>query len=225
VAGGAGDGRGFRNVEVRIPMARSTASSIEDETKAHDGAVWSRIADAETAAPRLGPRDLTQYVRGAPNMHALWYTVRKHKDGVALGLLKILRNYVVIEAMKHFPSLLVKRLVFKWVLGMKLGKGVTISPGCVMDYFFPELTEIGDNTILGLGAVVITHEFLHDRFRLGPVRIGENTMIGAHSMVLAGVTIGSNVQVSAMSFVNQSVPDNAFVRGNPIQIVRMRPNA
>ena len=33
-----------------------------------------------------------------------------------------------------------------------------------MDYFFPELIEIGENSIIGMDTMILTHEFLSDRF-------------------------------------------------------------
>ena len=86
-----------------------------------------------------------------------------------------------------------------------------------MDYFFPELIDIGDNTIVGMDAMILTHEFLHDRWRAGKVTIGKNVMLGAQSLVLAGITIGDNVKVSAMSLVHKSIPEGVFVGGNPLR--------
>ena len=104
-------------------------------------------------------------------------------------------------------------------LGMRLGKNVTIASGVTLDYFFPELIEIGDNTIVGMDTMILAHEFLHDRWRCGKVSIGMNVLLGAQSTVLAGVTIGDNVQIAAMSLVNKSVPAGAFVGGVPLRLL------
>jgi acetyltransferase-like isoleucine patch superfamily enzyme len=155
-------------------------------------------------------------VGGAPNAHRYWYTVRDQRNGIILGPLRIALNYGVIYAAKHCPSLMLKRWLFRW-LGMKLGKNVTIASGVTMDYFFPELIEIGDNTIIGMDTMILTHEFLHDRWRCGKVTIGQNVLVGAQSTILAGVTVGNNAVISAMSLVNRRVPDGAFVGGVPIR--------
>lgn len=165
--------------------------------------------------PRLGKRLFTETVRDAPNAHRRWYTARREMDGALLGPVRIIFNYLTIYACKHLPSLTLKRSIFR-LLGMKLGKNVTIASGVTMDYFFPELIEIGDNTIVGMDAMILTHEFLHDRLRSGSVRIGSGVLIGAQSMLLAGVTIGNGVRISAMSLVHKSVPDQCFVGGNPL---------
>lgn len=164
----------------------------------------------------FGGRRYTEHVEGEPNAHKYWYTVRNQCNGPIFGPLRIVLNYVVIYMAKHCPSLTLKRQLFR-LLGMKLGRNVTIASGATLDYFFPELIDIGDNTIVGMDAMVLTHEFLHDRWRAGQVTIGKNVMLGAQSIVLAGVTIGDNVKVSAMSLVHKSIPGGVFVGGNPVR--------
>jgi acetyltransferase-like isoleucine patch superfamily enzyme len=158
-------------------------------------------------------------VVGGPNAHVHWFTVRNRKNGPILGPLLIMLFYVIVCSMKHLPSLRLKRGICR-LLGMKVGRHVTIASGVTLDYFFPELIEIGDNTILGMDSMVLTHEFLHDRWRSGKVTIGKNVMLGARSMVLAGVSVGDGVKISAMSLVHKSVPAATFVGGVPIATIR-----
>lgn len=51
-----------------------------------------------------------------------------------------------------------------------------------------------------------------------PVRIGRGSWIGARSMILPGVTIGSRVMVAAGSVVTRDVPDDSLVAGNPARV-------
>ena len=177
----------------------------------------------ETAEPvaALSDRTLRDHVGGAPNAHAGWYKARNHLNGPILGPLRILLNYVVIYTCKHLPSLTLKRWIFRR-LGMRLGRNVTIAAGVTLDWFFPELIEIGDNSIIGMDSMLLTHEFLHDRFRSGPVRIGANCLVGAQSTILAGVTIGDGTIISAMSLVHRGTPEGAFVGGVPIRMLRRK---
>jgi len=170
-------------------------------------------------ASRLLERHYDEHVAGGPNAHAYWYTVRNSKNGPILGPILIAFFYVVIYSMRHVPSLSLKRGICR-LLGMKLGNNVTIASGVVFDYFFPELIEIDDNTILGMDAMILTHEFLHDRWRSGKVTIGKNVMVGARSTVLAGVSIGDGVRISAMSLVHKGVLQHAFVGGVPIAVIK-----
>ena len=173
----------------------------------------------QRCSPQLTARIYDEFVIGGPNAHQYWYRARNHLNGSIFGPLRIMFNYVVLEVCKHLPSLSLKR----WVLGqlgMKLGHNVTIASGVTLDYFFPELIEIGDNTIVGMNTMILTHEFLPDRFRKGRVRIGCGCMIGAQSTLLAGVDISEFTTVCAMSLVHKGTPIKAFVAGVPIQIIK-----
>jgi heptaprenylglycerol acetyltransferase len=168
--------------------------------------------------PGLARRKYEEHITGGPNAHAYWYRARNRIDGPIVGPLRIVINYVLIHLAKHLPSLVLKRVLYR-ILGMRLGKNVTIASGVTLDYFFPELIEIGPNTIVGMNAMLLTHEFLHDRLRTGRVTIGGNCLVGANSTILSGVTLGGGVTVSAMSLVHKSVPAGAFVGGVPIRIL------
>lgn len=52
-----------------------------------------------------------------------------------------------------------------------------------------------------------------------PIRIGANVWIGFDSIVLPGVTIGSNSIVGARSVVREDVPVNTKVAGNPARVI------
>lgn len=54
----------------------------------------------------------------------------------------------------------------------------------------------------------------------GCVRVGENTLIGAGSVVLPRIRIGSNVVVGAGSVVTRDIPDSVVAFGNPAKIVK-----
>lgn len=53
-----------------------------------------------------------------------------------------------------------------------------------------------------------------------PVLIKNNAFIGAHSIILKGVTIGENSIIGAGSVVTKSVPDNQIWGGNPAKFIR-----
>ncbi|AXY01089.1 sugar O-acetyltransferase [Vibrio alfacsensis] len=53
-----------------------------------------------------------------------------------------------------------------------------------------------------------------------PVRIGDNVWIGAHSVVLPGVTIGENSVIGAGSIVTKDIPANVVAVGNPCRVMR-----
>jgi acetyltransferase-like isoleucine patch superfamily enzyme len=175
-----------------------------------------------TAVPALLDRVYEERMMGGPNAHAAWWKARHHLEGPLLGPLRLMLNYVVISLLKHAPSLVLKRCILR-ALGMRLGRGVTIASGVMFDYFFPELIEIGEYTIIGMDAMILTHEFLSDRLRLGRVRIGGRCLVGARSTVLAGVQLGPGTVIAAMSLVNKGTPQGALAGGVPIRLLERHP--
>ncbi|MCX8202390.1 MAG: acyltransferase [Candidatus Micrarchaeota archaeon] len=128
----------------------------------------------------------------------------------------LIYNFILIYIAKYMPSLRLKRILYA-MTGMKIGKDAAIGLGVTFDIFFPELIEIGDNTIIGFNSTILTHEFLQEELRVGRVKIGKNVMIGANTTVLPGVEIMDNARISAMSLVNRDVKKNEFVGGVPIR--------
>ena len=54
----------------------------------------------------------------------------------------------------------------------------------------------------------------------GKVVLKKNCRIGAHSVVMPGITIGENSIIGAFSLVNQDIPDNVLAHGIPARIIR-----
>lgn len=54
----------------------------------------------------------------------------------------------------------------------------------------------------------------------GKVILKKNCMIGSHSVIMPGVTIGENSIIGAFSFVNKSIPSNVIAAGVPAKIIR-----
>jgi acetyltransferase-like isoleucine patch superfamily enzyme len=54
----------------------------------------------------------------------------------------------------------------------------------------------------------------------GPVTIGDDCWIGADSIIMPNVTLGSFCVVASNSFVNKSFPDFSLVGGTPAKLIR-----
>jgi acetyltransferase-like isoleucine patch superfamily enzyme len=135
--------------------------------------------------------------------------------------LKTTVNFCVLWLARFLPSVSFKNIIYR-LLGVVVGKDSAIALGVMLDIFHPELIKIGDNSIIGYNTVILTHEFLTDRYRIGSVEIGNNVMIGANCTVLPGVKIGDGAIISAMSLVNRDVPPHAYAQGIPIRISMKR---
>jgi acetyltransferase-like isoleucine patch superfamily enzyme len=127
-----------------------------------------------------------------------------------------------------------------------LGKKSIVEDFCVINNGVGDVI-IGDNTVIGLGNVII-----------GPVHIGNNTMlaqnivisglnhgyedpeispsmqgvtcnqinisddvwIGANSVITAGVTLGRHCVIGAGSVVTKDVPEFSVAVGNPARVIK-----
>jgi len=85
---------------------------------------------------------------------------------------------------------------------------------------------IGHSCMLAQGAFVTDSDWhgIYDRSlsvgQSAPVRIGDNVWIGDSAMVCKGVNIGENSIIGAGSVVLKDVPANVVVGGNPASIVK-----
>lgn len=126
--------------------------------------------------------------------------------------LKVAFNYICMSLGRISPSLRLKNMLYS-AMGIKIGKHVSVGLEVNMDIFFPELIEIGDNTIIGFNSTILCHEFLVGEYRFGRIKIGKNVTIGANTTILPGVTIEDGSVVSAHSLVNSDV--SGFAGGVP----------
>ena len=55
--------------------------------------------------------------------------------------------------------------------------------------------------------------------RAGVPTISDNCWIGTNAVIVGNITIGSDVLIAPLSFVNFDVPDHSIVIGNPAKII------
>ncbi len=144
--------------------------------------------------------------RSKGSRNSLWYWTE------IVSPLKVAFNYFLMSLARISPSLHLKNLLY-FAMGIRIGENVSVGLEVTMDVFFPELIEIGDNSIIGFNATILCHEFLVEEYRTGRVVIGKNVTIGANTTILPGVTVQDGSVVSAHSLVNSDV--SGFVGGVP----------
>lgn len=94
-------------------------------------------------------------------------------------------------------------------------EGLTIGEGCQIGAWVGIFTHGSEHSIRLLG-----QKFVHipNKERPGytrrPVSIGAYSYIGAHSIILPGVTIGKGCLIGAGTLLARSIPDYSIVTGN-----------
>ncbi|WML24942.1 acyltransferase [Neobacillus sp. OS1-33] len=156
-------------------------------------------------------RNTTRYpVEGA---NSLWHVYK------TVPFWKVVRNFVVIQLARYTPFLGMKNWLYRVFLGLKVGEQTSFALMVMLDVMFPEKISVGRNTVIGYNTTILAHEYLIKEYRLGPVVIGSEVMIGANSTILPGITIGDGAIVSAGTLVHKDVPPGAFVGGNPMRVI------
>lgn len=86
---------------------------------------------------------------------------------------------------------------------------------------------VGDYTMIGPNVTIATagHPILPELREKGyqynsSVRIGRNCWIGANVAILPGVTIGENTVIGAGSVVTKDIPAGVIAVGNPCRVLR-----
>lgn len=102
--------------------------------------------------------------------------------------------------------------------GAKIGKGFFIDHG--MGVVIGETAEVGDNVILYHG--VTLGGTGKDKGKRHPT-VGDNVIIGAGAKILGPICIGDNSKIGANSVVLKDVPANSTVVGIPGKVVSKNP--
>lgn len=96
--------------------------------------------------------------------------------------------------------------------GCKIQNGVSIYAG----------VELDEHVFVGPNVTFCNDLYPRSKIRLGNFRrtkICRNASIGAGAVVLCGITIGENSMVGAGSVVVDDVPNNTIAVGNPAKVI------
>ena len=125
-----------------------------------------------------------------------------------------------------------------WNGVIEIGDYVLISPG--VRIMAADKVLIGNSCMFGHGACITDADWhgIYDRTKVvgdpKPVVLEENlwvgedamickgVKIGANSIIVKGIEIGNNVIVGALTLINKNIPDNSFVKGNPMVIEKLK---
>jgi len=101
--------------------------------------------------------------------------------------------------------------------GAKIGEGFFIDHG--MGVVIGETAEIGDNVLIYQG--VTLGGTSHQKVKRHPT-LGNNVVVGVGAQLIGNIYIGENTKIGAGSVVVNSVPANATVVGVPGHVVSIR---
>lgn len=82
---------------------------------------------------------------------------------------------------------------------------------------------LGDRVRCGANAVITDTDWHSEDPRSGqdaPVHIGDDVWLGYGVIVLKGVTIGENTVIGAGSIVTKDIPANVMAAGNPCRVIK-----
>lgn len=90
-----------------------------------------------------------------------------------------------------------------YVEGLKFGFGVDLSKFTYINA--SQGVRIGDFVEIGQHCSILSHSTIGDR--KGKICIGKGTVIGSHTTIMPGVTIGKNCIIGAYSYIDKDIED------------------
>ena len=99
---------------------------------------------------------------------------------------------------------------------LKIGNNTSFNVGCILTCRYR--IEIGSSVAIGPNTMMFDHNHTigkngvkNSPYVNAEIAIGDNTWIGAGTIILAGTHIGANCVIAAGSIVNGTVPDNTVM--------------
>lgn len=109
-----------------------------------------------------------------------------------------------------------------------IGESCTINFGVILQSCGQGKIFIGNNVIISYNSLLLTGGLDLEKFPdykshiVKDIFLEDNIWIGAGSIILPGVKIGSNSIVAAGSVVTKEVPSNVTVAGVPAKVIKNR---
>lgn len=103
-------------------------------------------------------------------------------------------------------------------MGTGFGWGATFKTAPILPHFLNGII-ISYYATIGANCTIMQHVTIAEDHEKSAT-IGDNVLIGAGAVILGAVTIGDNVKIGANAVVTKDVPSNCTVVGVPAKIVK-----
>ena len=133
---------------------------------------------------------------------------------------KPIRKFINVVLIPNVPFSNLRIILYRYLIGYKIGKKVFIGMKCYLDDLEPQSTTIEDNVTISYGCYFALHgigqkhPFIHIR---------KGAYVGMRSTIIAdeeGIIIGENTIIGAASLVNKSLSDNVKAAGGPAKVIK-----
>jgi acetyltransferase-like isoleucine patch superfamily enzyme len=109
---------------------------------------------------------------------------------------------------------------YNWIVqnlnGLELGYETDIGAFSYINAKYGVIIE--DNVQIGSHCSIYSVSTIDDK--IGEINLKKHCKIGSHSTVLPGVTVGENSIIGAHSLVINDIPDNVIAFGVPAKVIR-----
>jgi putative colanic acid biosynthesis acetyltransferase WcaB len=121
------------------------------------------------------------------------------------------------------PILLQYEILVEWVLGVELRNKTQVGPG--LRLYHGQGLVVHEGTVIGADCTLrqsttIGNKTLADGTLSGCPVLGDRVDVGANAVILGPVRIGDDAVIGAGSVVVKDVPAGAVVAGNPARVLR-----
>ena len=123
-----------------------------------------------------------------------------------------------IRNLGHVMLTSIRLFSLRKIYHMDISKSARISFWATLDKTNPKGLHIGDESFVASGAMIFTHDFCRGLYK--DTKIRKKCFIGAHSIIMPGVSIGDEVIVGAGTVVTKYVNLNCIIARNPAKVIR-----
>ena len=133
---------------------------------------------------------------------------------------KPIRKFINVVLIPNVPFSNLRIVLYRYLVGYKIGKKVFIGMKCYLDDLEPQSTTIEDNVTISYGCYFALHGIGQKH---SFIYIRKGAYVGMRSTIIAdeeGIIIGENTIIGAASLVNKSLPDNVTAAGVPAKVIK-----